>query len=224
MKRALILIALSALAYMCAAQSGWPDTTFRRHSIGVDVTAFLWRYVGHSDNSSASAPYWVSYRYRFNSKWNLRTAIGGDIQQETKPGFVNDIREESSEFNFRVGVERAQELAKRWQIFYGLDVRTAFTHYSNDRMPDAPPGYIKKTRIDGHSLGPAVLFGLRYKITPRFSILTETSVAMMFAKEKEETSQRLEGGIQTSPSYYGETTRLQTQFSPPLSVTATFAL
>lgn len=230
MKRTLILVALSAMACACTAQSGWQDTTFHRHSIGVDVSGFLFRYIGHSDSAVSafpSSPYWASYRYRLNRHWNLRAAVGGSLDRVDRPSRTasrETYRTEQSTFSARVGAERVRELAKRWQFFYGLDLRATTTRrLSEETYSNA--GYVQGSELGSTNWGPAALLGVRFRITPRFNLLTEASLAFLVTTtEQREFYTPIMEDQPFLPDMESKTTGLRTQFDPPLSITVTFAL
>ncbi|HMN06765.1 MAG TPA: hypothetical protein PKD45_13670 [Flavobacteriales bacterium] len=174
----------------------------------------------------APSPYWFSYRYRLNKQWNLRAAVGGNIYREDRPSMFADrdnYRIQKTQWGLRAGIEHAQELAKRWQVFYGLDLRSSWTcELNEERFSNG--GYLYGSEESGSAIGPAVLLGIRFRITPRFNILTEASLALMSTtKEKREYSTPILGG-EPKPDVTSRTTGLQSTFTPPLAVTATFAL
>lgn len=229
MKRALTLFIVVASAYVSVAQSGWQDTTLHRHSIGVDVSGFLFRYIGHSDSAVStfpSSPYWASYRYRLNRHWNLRAAVGGSLDRMDRPSRTasrETYRTEQSTFSARVGIERVQELAKRWQLFYGLDLRASTTRrLSEETYSNA--GYVQGSELGSTNWGPAALFGVRFRITPRFNLLTEAGLAFLVTTTKQrEFYTPIMEDQPFLPDMEAKTTGLRTQFDPPLSITATFA-
>lgn len=229
MRRGTALLILLVSTYVSVAQSGWEDTTFRRHSIGVDVSGFLFRYIGHSDSAVSTfqpSPYWASYRFRLNKHWNLRAAVGGSLNRLDRPSRIASreaYRTEQSTFSARMGVERVQELAKRWQIFYGLDLRAATTHrLSEETYSNA--GYVYGSEQGSTNWGPAALFGARFRITPRLNLLTEAGLAFLVTTEEQrEFYMPTMEDKPPLPDMETKTTGLRTQFNPPLSITATFA-
>lgn len=198
----------------------------------MDISAFLWQFLGRTDSNGTSSfvyysPYMVSYRYHFG-KCSIRFALGGLINDDERPGAGSPNAEpyhiKSSELNVRVGIERAQELSKRWQVFYGFDLRPSWAHSDNEYI--FSQGYYQYGReTHDTDFGIAPLLGIRYRITPRFSILTETSFMFVAnTNELREYSVPQDDAHPPQPDHTQTTHSFNTFFIPPLSVVATFAL
>lgn len=229
MHKALILTGFFLLTLACSAQSGWEDTTFRRHSIGVDVSAFIQEYGGSTtgDPTFAVSPYWVSYRYRLNRHCNLRAAVGGNYSETNDPYPLDaaiTIKNSASTYSARLGVERAQELAKRWQFFYGLDLRATWNNKYDDYFGGAGGGYMNGREQRESSMGVAPVLGIRFRITPRFSLLTEASLLLVSTRDELRKFKTPIDGSPEQPDVTTKSTGLRLAFSPPLAITATFAL
>lgn len=230
MHRALIVTGFLLSTSACSAQSGWEDTTFRRHSIGVDVSAFIHQYGGVANSGStflSLSPYWVSYRYRLNRNCNLRVAVGGNYSGTNDPYPLDaaiTIKHSTSTYSARVGVERAQELAKRWQFFYGLDLRATWNNQYDDHSGGTGGGYLNGREQRESLMGIAPLLGIRFRITPRFNLLTEASLSLLSTREELRTFKTPIDGGPEQPDVITETTGLHLGFSSPISITATFAL
>ncbi|MCO5275655.1 MAG: hypothetical protein M9900_12160 [Flavobacteriales bacterium] len=231
MKLRFVPLMMMCLPFWANAQQTWADTV-RRHSIGVDVSAFLFQYAGPLvvDSNAPTAPrslYWASYRYRFHKGWNLRFAMGGQVAKDERPwpsqGFET-YTVETSAFSVRAGVERTQELAKRWQIFYGLDIRPAWSWaYTDRRYSSGYYYYGQETTGTDWAVGP--LLGIRFRITPRFSLLTETSLAYVATERKQrDFTTPMDADHAPQPDATLTTRGFHTLFQPPLNVTATFTL
>lgn len=232
MQKLLTLIVLMATFGIATAQTAaWPDTS-RRHEVGVDVTSFLWQFLGKTDSNvygaPSASPYWVTYRYHLHHHWNLRFAVGGSISDSkgptsTYPGSYERVLK-SSQLGLRAGVEKAQELSKRWQVFYGLDLRATWVHDYND-YHYSNGGYRYGSDSRGTDLGAAPFLGIRYRITPRFALLTEASLAFMSQKtDARNFSVPILPGYEAVPDVNTSTTGFHTVFTPPLAVIATFDL
>lgn len=231
MKRHLAVIGLIFIAMAASAQQTWPDST-RKHEVGVDVTAFLGQFFSHVNSDGVGtfltvSPYWATYRYHFGH-CSIRFALGGSINDDETPTYggpdAEPYHNKSSELDLRVGIERAQELSKRWQVFYGLDFRPSCAHIDNDFIYSQ--GYYQYGRESRETdLGIAPLLGVRYRITPRFSILTETSLAFVSSTfELREYSTPQDDAHSPQPDRKQTTNSFDTRFTPPLSIVATFDL
>lgn len=231
MKPAMISLMMLGLPLAACAQETWPDTV-HRHSVGVDVSAFLFQYAGRiaADSNAPTAPrslYWASYRYRFHRGWNLRFAIGGQVAKDERPWTymaTETYTVETSAFSVRAGVERTQELAKRWQVFYGLDIRPAWSRTYTDRQY-SNAYYYHGQEATGTDWAVASLFGIRFRITPRFSLLTEASLAYVATERKRrDFATPTDADHAPQPDATLTTHGFYTLFQPPLNVTASFSL
>jgi hypothetical protein len=234
MKKFFVITALLGTATVSNAQQAWPDTT-RRNEVGVDVTTFLWQFLGQVSSDGISnyafvypTPYWVTYRYHFHKYWNLRFAVGGTITNDEEPGLGGPTTEtytnKNSELDLSIGAERAEELGKRWQIFYGIDFRPAWFYQYNDFIY-SNGGYQYGSEQHGTAMAIAPMLGIRYRITPRFSILTEASLPFVSThNERRDFFKPLGDGYPPMEDQTQTTNGFHTAFTPPLSVIATFDL
>ncbi|MBS1547760.1 MAG: hypothetical protein JST38_12385 [Bacteroidetes bacterium] len=232
MKQVLLFAVIFGLPMSASAQQSWPDTT-HRHEVGIDVSSFLWLYSGRAVSDSSSpwmlpAPYWVAYRYHFRNHWALRIGIGGFAMKDERPlfGYSDPLTytTKQSEVDVRIGLERGQDLAKRWQVIYGLDLRPAWTYQYTDYQYSN--GYYRHGEEDhGTDLAGAVLLGIRYRITPRFSLLTEASLAVVAThREQRQFTEPMDADHVPQPDVSISTNSIHTLFQPPLNITASFAL
>lgn len=182
--RVLLIIALLASRLITSAQSENPNRV-HRHEVGVDATSMIGYYVAHAGVGEPfylpSSPYMFTYRYHLR-KFNIRFGAGGaasDIEREatwygSQPG--ETYHDKRSELALRLGIEHAQELTKRWQVYYGIDFRPDW-EVSNNGWTFSNAGYRHARRSSAQTLAGAAVLGIRFRITPRFSLLTEGSFA-----------------------------------------------
>ncbi len=217
------------------ASSARSDTLLHvhHHEAGVDVTAFLRQFlswgVPNGDNTNYLLSPWVlSYRYHLKH-WNLRFGVGGMISDVEQPDYsysnpTETTRRKQTELDLRVGAERYQELSKRWQVFYGLDFRPSWQYSQND-YHYSNGGYRYGSDSRQQDLAFAPLLGLRYHITKRFSLHTETSFAFMRSdSELHSYTVPIVDGYPPLPDTRQRTGSFRTVFQTPLSVIATFDL
>ncbi|MBL0126136.1 MAG: hypothetical protein IPP83_01495 [Flavobacteriales bacterium] len=158
-----------------------------RHEVGADMSAFVRVFISHyaslEPDLLAQPDHLLSYRYHFRH-FNVRFGVGGAADDEerdaswtnSQPGETYHIK--TSKVAFRIGVEGFQELNRRWQVFYGLDLRPSWDRYDNG-FTSSNQGYNNARHTREQHLAAAPVLGIRYRITPRFSVLTETSIAFM---------------------------------------------
>ncbi|HNA58350.1 MAG TPA: hypothetical protein PKK72_14055, partial [Chitinophagales bacterium] len=80
---------------------------------------------------------------------------------------------------FSAGWEWDTPISKKWWVYYGADIGTfmQFENYEADNFDD---GYAisTKTKDLRHSIGPFI--GVRFDLTPRISLTTETNLKINF--------------------------------------------
>ena len=133
-----LLAVLLCVAVSTSAQSDPPH--WRRNEFGLDLTTFFRQFLTWSGSEAPSyyvPAYMLTYRYHFR-QWNIRAAIGGDISREDRSTPYDfgpsTYASDKSAIDLRVGAERFSELGRRWQVCYGIDIRTSRSLRVEDAM------------------------------------------------------------------------------------------
>lgn len=198
-----------------------------RNEFGLDGTGFIRSFLSFNEESAIYGNYepiyYLSYRRKFKPG-NIRFAIGGAYEQMDLPGsgsqsdslmFVRN----SYSIDFRIGWEFTNELSSRWQVYYGLDFRTSFSHSYNEARYYSG-GYANGTESDNQILGIAPLLGFRFRITDRISLLTEANFSLNWAKtENRDFFTPVNSTYPELPDEVDPTTNsVYTSFRQPLSI------
>ncbi len=227
-------IVLLPLLAMTAAFAQTDETApIHRHEVGVDATLFLRQFFTRQDADAAflfpTSPYLFSYRYKTRC-FNLRFGAGGSFSESEYPaswfGSLPDeiYKRMRSSLDLRVGAEIFQQVGPRWQVFQGLDIRAHWAR-DNNGFTFSNAGYRNARDMRTEELGLAPLFGVRFRVTPRFSILTEMSVALAWGESN--VSEVRTPLTEEQPPVEDETSRTRhfnTVYQPPLFVAAVFDL
>jgi hypothetical protein len=161
----------------------------RINEVGLDITPFIKFYANFSGNSGDvyRPVYYLTYRHYFK-KLNIRAAAGGNYLSEETPSSydINEgkmyLRDEKT-LEFRIGVESFQTLGKRWQLFYGIDVRSIqYQYYNEAAFFNAGYAHGQEYTIDGTGMAP--LLGIRFRFNDRISLLTESSWMIEYSVNK----------------------------------------
>lgn len=215
--KSLITLVLLFFAISPAVAQNTPITSTNNHEVGIDISPFLQRFVsGNSSSGSNTIPFYLMYRYHFD-RWAIRAGIGGSFRNNES--IVNDTMDSKSEnsiFNFRLGVEGKIDIYRRWQFFYGVDLYT-YTSKSLNQYYFSVDNFNKNLNSE-KGWGAAPLMGLRFKISDRISVTTETSLIIYYFKGKSED-------IRMPSSIYDRTTETEgwkSNFTPPTSILFTF--
>ena len=158
------------------------------NELGLDMTPFIKFYLNFSGNGSFNYQpnYMLTYRHYFK-KGNLRSAIGGNYYySESSSPYNGDTLnlkffKKQSSFELRVGYEFFQNLSRRWQVYYGADLRTSY-FYQKDDAPYWNGGYANGIENISKGLGLAPVLGIRFKMSRRVSLITESSFLIQYSE------------------------------------------
>ena len=213
----------------------------RHHEIGIDVTGFIKRFlnVGNVFYDQGYGYYYypepynpiyqATYRYMMKPG-NIRFGVGGAINSEDFDNIIyygdSTIRKRVNNIlDLRLGWEFKTDLSKRWQAFYGLDIRGSYVYSRNDAWNidiDYVTGRESKTKV----LGIAPVLGFRFKISSRFSLTTEASFALNFSETVTKEYYANRNGIvpKKQDFIFPKLNSIKGSFNQPLSIIATFNL
>ena len=165
------------------------DTTTTKkvyhNEFGIDATSFVKAFIPFGSlqiNPYYSPSYFLTYRRHLKSG-NIRFAIAGDYSYEQiKTTDIPDLHEyfsKSYSYEIRLGWEFCEELSKRWQVFYGIDLLNIYSAKKNDA------DYINYAYAFGINQisrikGVSPLLGFRFKLTNRLALSTEVSISINY--------------------------------------------
>lgn len=157
------------------------------NELGLDMTPFIKLYLNFSNNGGYNyqPSYMLTYRRYFKNS-NFRSAIGGNYLYSESPSPYNgdslNIKyfNKQSSFVLRIGYEFFQNLSRRWQVYYGADLRTTYSHQRND-APYWNGGYANGIETTDNGFGLAPVLGVRFKMSKRVSLITESSFLLQYS-------------------------------------------
>ena len=218
----LFFILLSSLA---KAQADEAPGEFK-NEFGVDITGAIrfFTQFQSSGDYNYSPQYYLTYR-RLMKPGNIRFGIGGDYDNFESPGAVGDPATYSYNFrslDLRLGWEFKSSLTPKWEVFYGLDVRTSYTRL-NDEALFFNAGYAVGADAKSNIIGLAPLLGFRFKINDRMSLLTEVSLSINSMKQDvKNTYIPLAGFGEKEDEVAPTTNSVFMSFSQPVSIFLVF--
>lgn len=188
MKKNLLTILFTTGILVCLSQDTTKVSKVYGNEFGIDATGFVKQFLSFNQqagNPAYSPYYFLTYRRHFKSL-NIRSAAGGSYAaNEIAPFFSVD----SNSYNYfsysviaRIGCEFFTDLSKRWEVFYGLDLRPGFFYTKNDAS-DWDNGYANGIETKTQVYGIAPLLGFRFRLIDRLSISTETSFSINLQNE-----------------------------------------
>ena len=228
MKKILLSLALAAFIFSCSAQDSL-RTKARNNEFGIDATGFLKQFINinvaqYPENYTQV--YYLTYRRHFKLG-NIRFAIGGNFtnrDQEVGSAYsATDFHYKTNAINVRVGWEFFNNLGKRWQVYYGIDFKQAYSYTQDDvNGYDGSYAYGYKSKYQTYGLSP--LLGFKFKILKRLSISTEASfMVYMQQREYRRFYTPLDGTLPAIPDNVSPIIKnLSTSFQQPISVFIAF--
>lgn len=193
-----------------------------KNEFGIDVTGtirFFTKFQNTSDYNYTPT-YYLTYRRYFDCG-NIRFGIGGDLSDLEITGMVGDsniYHRITNGIDTRLGWEFKSELSKRWQVFYGLDVRFSAGKQRNEAA-FFNGGYAVGFENHSTTYGFAPVLGFRFKLNNRISLLTETNFSFNITKYKTRNFYTPLSGYPSMPDEVAPNTRnIYTSFAQPIAI------
>lgn len=202
-----------------------------KNEFGVDVTGFI-KYFLTFNQTNPNTPYFPTYYLTYRRKFkpgNIRSAIGGNYEhRNTNAQYSFDLNEYyyySYSVDFRLGWEFTNNIGKKSQVYYGIDIKPSYSYIKNDNQY-SNAGYAHGYEMKTQYLGTAPLFGYRFKLNERISLTAETSFSLIWSKSDTRSFTTPTTSIyEPMPDVVSPTLKsLYTSFAQPLTVIVTFDL
>lgn len=160
--------------------------------IGVQVNELIrqvFNFDDNSDNNTLRNPYLLVYSINsVKNGWGLRAGLGYNYRSFSENDGVTKRETKINELRARLGVEKSFSLSERWSTGIGVD---GVIDYDNNKTTAVVQSFdttttvtsTKATRLGGGAMG-----WLRYSITSRILIGTETSFYYKSGDEKQTIS------------------------------------
>lgn len=197
------------------------------NEFGLDVSGFLDRYIPFGQNEYSLPSYYLTYRRHFE-RGNIRGGIGGDFERRILRNSNNSF--DSNKYHntdgvlmVRFGWEFEKNLSKKWEVYYGLDLKYNIDYQKNFYF-SMSNDYVSTVKSNYQSFGLSPLLGFRFRLTNRLSLTTEANFTIYYSEYKESRSYKPQSSnYPEKPDYvYPTSKRLFSNFTQPLSVILTF--
>lgn len=202
-----------------------------KNEFGIDATGFIKYFLTFNQtnpSTSYSPTYYLTYRRKFKSG-NIRSALGGNYDHRNYPSQNwNDLNEYyyySYSIDLRIGWEFINNIGKRSQVYYGIDVKPSYSYTKNDNLYSMN-GYAYGYETKNQYYGIAPLFGYRFRLSERISLTAETSLSLIWSKSNNRNFTTPTSSIYQpmSDEVSSPIKSLHTSFAQPLAVIVTFDL
>lgn len=180
MKKLLVAICMILSFQSMNAQEVEPKTF--NGEIGFDATSLVGRFFNVSDFGffvdNRQPTYFIYYRQHVGDM-RIRATAGGDYLQND-----SETNDNAWSYNYKIGAEFINDLSKRFQLIYGLDI--AGGDMKSYREFEYASQYLMAYNDELSYLGIAPFLGLRFKINERISLITEMSTMFRIEEVKDQ--------------------------------------
>lgn len=167
-----------------------PKEKFLDHRIGVQANELIRQVFNfnNSTNNTLNNPYLLTYSITHaKTGLGLRLGVGAEFNSFKADDGITKSENDINKVNARAGIEKVFKLSGKWSAGAGADV----VYYNNTSYTKTSVRTIDSSKTDlatsESTLGYGAMAWLRYHITPRIHIGTETS----FYYRKGDVSQTL---------------------------------
>jgi hypothetical protein len=181
------------------AQESVPDTKKEHkteHIVGVQMNELIrqvFNFNSSTGNSANNNPYLLIYTLKFKKCGiGIRTGVGYTYQDFTTEDGLSNKLTQINELHCRLGIEKSFQLSSKWSSGVGIDgIANLNKNYTSSILRSFDT-VSTKTKSELSSFGGGAMAWLRYSISPRILIGTETSFyyATGEQKQKIEITQR----------------------------------
>jgi len=214
MKKIILILTIVIASSFAFGQITERDTTKKTFNniIEFNANGIMREIISLSNSNYYNSQYIVGYKRVFKNN-AIRLNIGGGISNDNSTN--NDTVKSGNTrntINVALGFEHYSYLRKRWNMFYGIDIKTNYTKYHYLQGNTATSSY-EETQIN-YGYGPSPLIGLQFKINSRFSITTEASFDILFTSAEDSRTNI----PQSQYNSHSKDTGMQTTFNAPLAI------
>lgn len=162
------------------------DNSAVTHELGINATFFIQQFIslGTSTNVNTS-PYAITYRRIKSNRGIFRAGFGMTGFSSQSEESQQTLKTSSYAFNTRLGIERQFDIAERWSVSVGGDLRNSF-EYQETRNPQFQTDFTAIDESYGVGIGP--ILGIRFNLGQRIGLYTETAFISEFSVDKSKTT------------------------------------
>jgi len=185
-----MVLFLSTTLANAQEQSAATEKKFE-HRIGVQANELI-RQVFNFSNSANNAntnPYVLTYSINSVRRgWGARVGIGYIYRNLSDDDGVVNNTSDLHNMNFRLGVEKAFQLNKRWSVGAGLDALYNSDYNKTKAVTRGFDTTITLTKTNVSSIGGGAMGWIRFAVTRNIEVGTETSFYYTQGDKKQDIS------------------------------------
>jgi hypothetical protein len=191
MKKTALSLALFAIgthfAYAQDETVETPKTKRFEHQIGVQMNELV-RQVFNFNSAPANTnnPFLVTYSLNLaKSGWGIRTGLGYSRSKNGNDDGLTKVDNDNNNLKARLGLEKAFRLSNKWTAGAGIDGLYGNDNITTTSVVRAADTTTTKIKSSLNTMGAGPMAWLRYNITDRILIGTETSFYYRFGETKQ---------------------------------------
>lgn len=157
------------------------------HYFSVQLNDLLRQIISFNNSTAAANNNPFLFTYNINSRksgWGLRAGVGATISSSTTNDNVTKRTSDINDYQLRVGVEKKFSLSEKWSTGVGLDAILKTNDDKTVAVTNNVYTFTVNTESNTTSYGGGAMAWLRYNLTPRVLIGTETSFYYTSGKTK----------------------------------------
>ncbi len=173
------------LSFILVGISGFSQSemdTFN-HEFDVRVSGFIDKYLNLGGNSGVDfSNYDFYYTNRVKESLYMRFGLGTGFfkNKESTSGAELDRIDSSIDLDISFGLLWRSHISPRWEPYWGLELRAGYDQRVSESM-DFGPFKSTVTTLGG---GLAPILGMRFYISDRFSLSTESNLYLGYTEQK----------------------------------------
>jgi hypothetical protein len=182
------VLGLFLAANLCAQEAPSGDSIPpqpHRYEVGLNITNTLVRFFGTQATGRADDPYLLTLRIG-NDRRRTRIGLNFAVVDRVDPDFLTfDTRQRSTDVDLRVGHEWVYSWARRFALYWGADVVGEF-RLEEVRTFSPGTGNLGRLRTQVWGIGAGPVIGVLWKVHPRVTLSTESTVYAIYRSGVEE--------------------------------------
>ncbi len=222
--RSLLITGLCLLSVGLRAQNSGETTAKWQHTISVQINPLLRQLFSFGDVEADNTPFLMNYHLNSAKHgWGARVGVGLNYLEVKDNDGITARNTGQTQYAIRLGAERKIDLGKRWEVGYGLD---AVMQRDENNTTTVVSSFDTITTVSRNSitqLGGGAMVWIRFRLSERILIGTESSVYYQTGtlRENIEVTRRnfsIPGAPQTTTKNTFNTTLTELPFRVPISV------
>ncbi len=208
MKKCFLVAVLSicGLSLSFAQAHNEVDNKTYENFIGVQINALV-KQLFTTSNAASGNPYLLVYSFnKINTGWGMRFGAGYAHNDNYNNTGSTETGNKTDNLQFRVGPERAYKLSKKWSAGAGADVVFSYTNSNASTNVYSTDTSYSSTKTLTVSYGLGAMGWLRYHVTERITVGTETSFYYAMGKKDQTVAYTHYVIDPTSPTGYSPIT------------------